>query len=151
MASGMTNKGKALILGYVFRAQTLPTNYYLALCTGASTPTVDTNTLSDLTQIAVGNGYTTGGYQLTPGATDFSTLTEDDTNDKGILGMKEIIWTASGGNMPSSGSGARWAVLTDDNATQGSRNILGWYDLGADRTISDSQQLKISGCGINLT
>ena len=151
MASGMTNKGKKNLLGYVFHGDTLPTKFYLALVTSAVTPNADTNTLDELTQIAVGNGYTTGGYELSPGGTDFPTLTEDDTNDKGILGIKEIIWTASGGNIPSSGNGARWAILTDDNATEGSRNVLGWYDLSADRTISNTQQLKISGCGINLT
>lgn len=150
MASGWTNKGKATILAYGLRGTT-PTNFYVALVTSAATPTVDSNTLSEFTEIAAGNGYTAGGYQLTPGATDFDVLTEEDTSDYGEIQLKDIVWTASGGPIPASGNGARWALLTDDNVTQGSRLVLAWWDLVSDRSVSSGQPLTLQDCALRTT
>ena len=75
--AGWTNKGKWRMLGWVFVNQTEPTNFYIALVTSATAPDQDINTLSELTQIATGNGYSDGGYSLTPGATDFDVHTEE--------------------------------------------------------------------------
>jgi len=149
--AGMTNKGKYEILSWAFRGGTIPTNFYVALVTDATAPTADTNTLSQLTEIANGNGYTTGGYQLTPNSTDFDTLTENDTDDRGELKIKDVVWTASGGNLPGSGSGARYAVLLDDNATVGSRKVLAYWDLSSARTISSGQTLTLQDLEIRLT
>lgn len=150
--AGMTNRGKKKILDYYFRRQgTLPTNFYIPLATSAVAPSADLNTLSELTQIASGNGYTTNGISLTPNTTDFDVMTEDDTNDKAILQVKDVVWTASGGSMPGSGNGARYAVLTDDNGTPGSRDVIVYWDLVSDRTISDTQTLTLQNCEIDLT
>jgi hypothetical protein len=151
MASGITNRGKYKLLDWVFRASTLPTNFYVALCTSAATPTVDTNTFSELTEIAAGNGYTAGGISLTKNSTDFDVLTEDDTGDLGKIQIKDLTWTASGGSLPGSGNGARWAVLTDDNATQGNRIVLAWWDLTSDRSVSVGQPLTLQDCELRLT
>ncbi|MCJ7776866.1 MAG: hypothetical protein MUP16_00910 [Sedimentisphaerales bacterium] len=69
-----TNRGGFLLLSWAFPRTAMPTNLYVALVTAAVAPTVDTNTLGQLTEIAAGNGYTTGGYQLTPGATDVDVM-----------------------------------------------------------------------------
>ena len=148
--AGWTNRGKYLILDSYFRGATDPTNFYVALVTSAAAPTQDTNTLSQLTQIATGNGYTDGGYQLSRNSTDFDSLVEDDTGDQGELQIKDVVWTASGGPIPSSGSGARYAVLTDDNATVGSRQVIAYWDLGSDRTVSDGQSLTLQNCELDL-
>lgn len=149
--AGMTNRGKYLLLGRTFRGTTIPANFYVALVTSAAAPTADTNVLGDLTQIATGNGYTDGGYQLAPGATDFDVFTEDDTNDKALIQLKDITWTASGGNLPASGGGARYAVLTDDNLTVASRQVEDYWDLSADRTVSSGQSLTLQDCEIDIT
>ena len=151
MASGVTNRGKFAFLNAYFRATGIPTNLYVALCTSATTPTVDINTLSELTEIAAGNGYTAGGYQLARNATDWDTLTEDDTGDLAKVLAKDVAWTASGGSLPASGNGARWAVLTDDNATQGSRIVIAWWDLVSDRSVSVGQPLTLQDCEVRLT
>lgn len=143
MASGQTNKGKYRMLDGWWRGQNLPTNLYAALCTSATTPNADINTLSELTQIAAGNGYTTNGMSLSRNTTDFDVLTEDDANDRALVQLKDLVWTASGGSLPGSGNGARWLVITDDNATAGSRHVLGWFDLASDRTVSSGQTLTI--------
>jgi hypothetical protein len=147
---GWTNKGKAGALDARYRGTAIPTNYYLALLTSATAPDPDTNTMSDVTQIATGNGYSDGGYQITPGATDFDVLTEDDTNDRGLIQLKDIVWTASGGPIPSSGNGARYASLTDDNATVANREIYHYWDLVSDRSVSDGQSLTLQDAEIRI-
>jgi hypothetical protein len=129
----------------------MPTNLYVALFTDADTPDADTNTVSDLTQIATGNGYSDGGYQLTPGATDFDVITEDDTNDRALVQIKDITWTASGGAIPSSGDGARWACLTDDNGTVANRDVYQYFDLTTARSVSNGYTLTLQDCEIRIT
>lgn len=150
--AGMTNRGKKKLIDYYFRRQgTLPTNFYIALLTSAQAPGPDTNVLGDLTQIAAGNGYTSGGIQVTPNTTDFDTMTEDDAADKSILQIKDIVWTASGGSMPGSGNGARYAVLTDDNGTVANREVLFYWDLASDRVVSAGQTLTLQNLEMQLT
>ena len=141
--AGFTNKGKFHILGHAFVNITVPTNYYVALVTSAVAPTADHNTLGQLTEIAAGNGYISGGISLTPGATDFDVHSEDDANDRGLVQIKDLVWTASGGDLPGSGDGARYAILTDDNATVANREIYGYFDLTSDRSVSDGQTLTV--------
>jgi len=148
--AGTTNRGKYKFLDWLFRGTALPTNYYVALVTSAVAPVADTNTKSELTEIPNGNGYTTGGMSLTKNATDFDVLTEDDVNDKAIIQLKDLVWTASGGNLPASGSGARYAIFNDDNATQGSRLVLVFWDLVSDRTVSVGQSLTLQNCELDL-
>lgn len=146
MASGLTDKGVAKSWDVFFRGATPPTTLYLALVTSAVTPTKSTNTLSELTEITAGNGYTSGGIAVSRNSTDFDTLTEADPV---VLQLKDLAWTASGGSIPASGSGARFAVLTDDNGTVGSREVYAYFDLGSDRTVSTGQDLTIQDAELN--
>ena len=148
--AGWTNKGKMSILDAYFRNAGAPTNFYVALVTDATAPDADTNTLGDLTEIADGNGYTTGGYQLTKNSTDFDVLNEDDTNDRGDIQIKDVAWTASGGSIPGSGNGARYAVLLDDNATVASREVLAYWDLTSSRSVSDGQTLTLQNLELRI-
>ena len=149
--AGWTNKGKYHVLNVVFRNATEKTNYYIALCTDATAPTAATNTLGQLTEIADGQGYTTGGFQLTPNATDFDVLTEDDTNSKALIQVKNVTWTATGGSIPASGDPIRYAVLIDDNATVGSREVYAWWDLYPTRTAATSEVITLSDLELDLT
>lgn len=149
--AGWTNKGKMSIMDAYFRNTGAPTNFYVALVTSANAPDADTNLMSDLTEITAGNGYTSGGYSLTKNSTDFDTLNEDDTNDRGDIQIKDVAWTASGGTVPASGDGARYAVLTDDNGTVANREIYAYWDLGSDRSISDTQTLTLQDLELRLT
>jgi hypothetical protein len=149
--AGFTNKGKWRLLGWAFVNQTIPTNYYVILFTSATAPDQDSNTVSDHTEITAGNGYTTGGYSLTPGATDFDVHTEDDTGDLGKVQIKDIVWTATGGPIPSAGGGARYAALTDDNGTVANRELYAYWDLTSDRSVSSGQTLTLQDCELQLT
>lgn len=149
--AGFTNRGKKLILEEFFKNPTEFTNYYVALVTSATAPNADINTLSELTEITAGNGYTTGGFQLARNATDFDVSTEDDTNDLHKVQVKDVAWTASGGPIPASGNGARYAVLTDDNGTVGSRQVIAFWDLSSDRTVSSGQALTLQDLELRAT
>ncbi len=149
--AGFTNKGKAAMLDSYFRATGTPTNFYVALVTSATAPDADTNTLGDLTEIAAGNGYTSGGIQLSRNSTDFDVLTENDTNDRGDMEVKDLVWTASGGAIPGSGNGARYAVLTDDNGTVANREVICYWDLSSDRSVTDGNTLTLSDFEIRAT
>jgi hypothetical protein len=145
-----TTRGIKLFLDAYFRNGTEPTNFYVALVTSATAPTAATKTLSQLTQITAGNGYTSGGYQLSRNSTDFDALTEDDTDFITELGLKNVAWTASGGDIPASGNPARYCVLTDDNATVASRQIIWYAGLGSNRTALSGNPLTIIGMDIRI-
>ena len=143
---GWTNKGKYRCLEIWLRGASPPANLNLALHADAVTPTADTNIMSDLSEIPAGNGYTSGGLQVNRNSTDFDVITEDDTNDRALIQLKNFSWTASGGNLPLSGNGARYAELTDANATIANREIYFYWSLGANRTVSDGQSLTLIDC-----
>lgn len=149
--AGWTNRGKYLILQSFFRNTGAPTVFYLALFDSSVAPTADTNVVSDLGQIPAGNGYTSGGISVARNATDFDVLTEDDANDRALIQLKDEVWTASGGNLPGSGTGARYAGLTDDNATVGSRQVVAFFDLSSNRVVSDTQSLTLQNVEMRLT
>jgi len=144
--AGVTNRGKFLMLDGYFR-NTLPTNLFVVLCTSADTPDADTNVLGDLTEIQAGNGYSAGGYSLSRNDTDFDILTESDTPDRASIQVKNVVWTASGGPIPASGDGARWAVLIDDDSLD---QVLAYFDLTSDRTVSDGQTFTLEDCEIRF-
>ena len=121
------------------------------LATSAVSPTQDSNVKTDVTEIATGDGYSAGGINVNRDSTDFDVLTEDDTNDWALVQIKDIVWTASGGPIPASGNGARWALLTDRNATVGSRLIIAYFDLVSDRTVSDGQSITLQNIEVRLT
>ncbi len=148
--AGITNKGKYQIFSVYYRGATPPTYFYLALFTSATAPTADTNTFSELTEITAGNGYVTGGYELDRNSTDFDVLTEDDGNDRALIQLFDVTWSALGGSIPNGGSGARYACLTDDNATQASRLVEVYFDLVSDRSVTDGQDLTIQNAEIRL-
>ena len=149
--AGVTNRGKYLLVQLFFRNAGAPTNIYAALITSAAAPTADTNTFADVTEIAAGNGYTAGGISLARNSTDFDVLTEDDTNDRSLIQAKDLVWTASGGTLPASGNGARYAIFTTDEGTQSTRQVICYFDLVSDRSVSSGQSLTLQNCELRLT
>ena len=148
--AGWTNRGKFNVFGHFFRNVAAPTDFRAMLCTSIAAPTADTDTFAALTEIAAGNGYTSGGITLARSAVGFDVLTENDTNDRGELQLADLVWTASGGPIPSSGNGARYLVLTDDNVTINSREVLCYWDLTSDRSVTDGQALTLADFEIRL-
>jgi len=140
------------VLDTYFRGAAISgSGFAVFLATSAVSPTQDSNVKTDVTEIATGDGYSAGGINVNRDSTDFDVLTEDDTNDWALVQIKDLVWTASGGPIPASGNGARWALLTDRNATVGSRLILAYFDLISDRTVSDGQSITLQNIECRLT
>jgi hypothetical protein len=141
-----TNQGLANLLDAVFRGATLPTNFYVALVTSDVAPSEDTKTLGELTEVGTGTGYDSGGYQLDRNSTDWDFLEEDDAGNRGRVQAKDVQWTASGGSI----TGARYAVLTDDDGTVANREVWAFWDLSSDRTVEDGRKLLLQNLELIL-
>lgn len=158
MASGLTNIGKKRILEMAFRdtqdsaaMDTAP--LYLALSTSAASLDAETTTFDTATEIAPGNGYTTGGEVVERDGADLTVWDVLDINAAsayGYIRLKDMVWTATG-TFPASGNGAFYAVLLDDNATVGSRQVYGWVDLTTARSIGSGATLTLQDIEIRLT
>jgi hypothetical protein len=96
-----------------------------------------TNTMAAVVEIAAGNGYDAGGITLTADGTDFPTVSQDDSGNRAFARMRDVSWTASGGAIPASGDGARYAALIDDNATPANRQLVGYGSLDVDRSVAE--------------
>lgn len=101
-----------------------------------SAPTTGTNTvLADITQIANGNGYTTGGNTLgtvtwaeTGGGTGIWQFTSADS-----------VWTASGGSIGP----FRYVVLYDDTPTSPADPLVGLLDYGSNVTVTTGNTFTV--------
>jgi hypothetical protein len=153
--AGITNRGKLRLLEIALantaQSGAIPSNYYVHLLLDRESPTAGTNTLGNVTQIADGNGYNTSGYTINRDTTDWDTQTEDDSTTIAYLQLKDVVWTAAGGTLPSAGSGARWAVLTNDDATLGDREVYFYWDLSSEREVSTGQTLTLQNCETRLS
>lgn len=167
MIGGITNRGKMILLGLLRSSPALPANCYVALLRPTTVPDpddeaavkaffADVNLMSDVVQVPTGNGYTDGGYQLSPTVIDYPTLTEDDTNNRADLLTKDIVWTASGGALPNGADadgtkGARFAVLTTNESPVANRQIIAWWDLTYNRVVSSGQTLTLNDPTLRLS
>ncbi len=91
---------------------------------------VNTNTqLSDITQIANGNGYTTGGTAAT-----ISSSAQSGGTYKLVLA--DVVFTASGSMGPF-----RYVVLYNDTSTND--RLIGWWDYGSAVTLAASETFTV--------
>lgn len=143
MASYFTNRGKHNMLKHAFYAVSAPTNYYVYLVTSSATPTVDMNTWSELSTY---NASNYSAAELTPGDTSFGVGSQDGGSDDASVTIDNFAIQSSGDNLV-----CRWGVLTDDNVTEGSRQIYAILDLTSERTVGSGQNLNINSTTLKLT
>jgi len=146
--SGWTNRGKYRTIRVALGATDTPSSFRVFLITPSTAPTAGTDTLSVIGQIADGNGYSTGGYTINRDTTDWDTFTESDTGDRAFAQLKDVVWTASGGAIPSAGSGARYAVLGNYTSTLASTDVWYYWDLSSERSVSDGQTITLQNCEV---
>ncbi len=139
-----TNRGVYRMFDITLRGASAPSTFYAALVTTAVAPTVDTNTLGELTQPSATNGYSNGGITLERSATGFPTLTENDTNDRVEALLKTLTQAASGGSIGP----FRYVVITEDGGTVANRPVWAFFDLGSDVTIASGLTLSLTGGGL---
>ena len=93
-------------------------------------PNATDGTLSQITQISNGNGYTTGGT-----ATTISSSSQASGTYK--LVITDVTFTASGGSIGP----FRYVVLYDDTATND--ELIGYYDYGTNLTITSGNSFTV--------
>lgn len=91
---------------------------------------VNTNTvLANITQIANGNGYTTGG-------TTAVTSSSAQTSGTYKLVLADVVFTASGAVGPF-----RYAVLYNDTAA--ADELIGWWDYGSAISLANGETFTV--------
>lgn len=91
---------------------------------------VNTNTqLSNITQIANGNGYTTGGTAATISSSAQSSGTYK-------LVLADVVFTATGSMGPF-----RYVVLYNDTATND--ELIAWWDYGSSLTLASGETFTV--------
>lgn len=145
--AGFTNKFKKLLLEAFCLNTSVPSSFKLALLMSTATLTSDTNVWADVSahEIDTGFGYVTKGNSVARSSGGFDDLTEDDSANTGYIRLTDVTFTASGGPIPATGNGARYAVLMDN-----SDNILAWWDFGSDRSVTDTQSILVQNAELRL-
>lgn len=133
MASTVYNNFKEQLLNGTFDLTN--DTIKVALVTSSYTPNIDSHTAySDLTNEVSGTGYSAGGATL-----GSQTVSQDNTNDRGVFDGADTSWTTSTIT-------AHAAVLYDSTAS----NLLMCYvDFGADyTTVAGTLAITWSSSGI---
>ncbi len=97
-----------------------------------SAPIATNTVLSDITQIANGNGYTTGGSTA-------AVVSSAQTSGTYKLVLSDVTFTASGGSIGP----FQYVVLYNDTATSPADALIGWYDYGAALTITNGNSFTV--------
>lgn len=97
---------------------------YCLLVTSTYTPNIDTHSVrNDVTnEVANGNGYTTGGTEITSKA-----VTQDDTDDEGVFDGADVSWA-------NSTITARGAVVYKSTGAITTDNLVCYFDFTADKS-----------------
>jgi hypothetical protein len=95
-----------------------------------SAPSAANTVLADITQVANGNGYVTGGTQATQSSSA-------QTSGTYKLVLADVVFTASGGSVGP----FRYAVAYNDTAT--SDELIGYWDYGSSITLADTETFTV--------
>lgn len=101
----------------------------IALTNSAPSSSAD-SVLADITQIAAGNGYTTGGNTI-------NILSSSQSGGTYSLVGDDVVFTASGGSIAD----FRYIVMYDD--THASDALIAYADYGSTVSLSDGQTFTI--------
>jgi hypothetical protein len=101
-----------------------------------SAPAAANTVLANITQIANGNGYTTGGGQAVQSSSAQTAGTYK-------LVVADVTWTASGGSIGP----FQYAVLYNDTATND--ELIGYFDYGSALTVPDGSTFTVDFSATN--
>ena len=101
-------------------------------------PVATNTTLSNLTEISAGNGYTAGGT-----APVISSSAQTSGTYKLVLA--DVVFTASGGSIGP----FRYAVLYNSTPTSPLKPLIAWWDYGSSITLADGETFTWDADGTN--
>lgn len=95
-------------------------------------PNASTHTVrADSTEIAAGNGYTSGGNDA---VNDYT-----ESGGTGTLTCQDITFTASGGAIAT----FRYVILYNDTPTSPADPLIAWWDYGATVDLADGESFTV--------
>jgi flagellar capping protein FliD len=108
------------------------TTHVLKVALTNTAPTATNTVLANITEVANGNGYTTGGISV-------GTITGAQTSGTfKLTGGTDPVWAASG-----AGFTARYAVLYNDTPTSPADPLIGWWDYGSSVTLAAGETFTV--------
>jgi len=140
------NNFKEQVMEGVFNLAAAGDVLKLTLHTGY-TPDIDAHGLwadtgVSTTEYGTGNGYTAGGKTLAN-----QDVTQDNTNDRGVLDADDITWTALGALSPATPS---HCILKDDTPAAPLDPLMAYWVLGATATNGGDYTIQWNAAGIIL-
>lgn len=111
----------------------LESDTFKAVLTNTAPDLAANEVLADITQIANGNGYTTGGVTLTS-----VIWTQPNSDGKWRFTSAQFKWVASGGSIGP----FRYIVIY--SATSSSNKLAGRFDFGSSLIIPDGSEFGIT-------
>lgn len=94
-------------------------------------PLASNTVKANFTEVASGNGYTTGGNQAV------QTSSGQVGGEYTLICADPDTWTASGGSIGP----FRYAVFYSDTATN--KDLIGWWDYGLELTLGVAEQFAV--------
>lgn len=108
------------------------TTHVLKVALSNTAPAATQATLSQVTELTTGGGYTAGGISV-------GTITGSQTSGTfKLTGGTDPVWTGSG-----AGFTARYAILYNDTPTSPADPLIGWWDYGSSVTIAAGETLTV--------
>lgn len=123
------NKFNCFTLDLASKKHDLSSDTIKVLLTNTA-PVATNAVLTDITEIAAGNGYATGGNQAT-----VASLAQASGVTKLVLN-NPTAWQAVGAVGPF-----RYAVVY--NSTSTAKNLIGWADYGSSMTLGSGDQFQV--------
>jgi hypothetical protein len=122
MASFVYNSYKAKLFSLANSVNLATDTIKVMLTTSAYVPDQDNHAfINQVTSEVVGAGYVAGGSALAN-----KTVTQDNTNDKGVFDADDVTWA-------NSTITARYAVVYKDTGTPATAPLICVFDFGSDK------------------
>ena len=127
------NKFQSFVEALAEKVHKLDTDV-LRVALSLTLPSATNTVLANITQIAAGNGYVAGGSQATQ-----ATLPGGSVQTGGVykLTLNDGTFTAT----PGSIGPFQYVVLYNDTATN--KELIGWYDYGAQLTVTAGNSFTV--------
>mgnify|MGYP006908211794 CR=1 FL=1 len=124
---------------------------------GSPSPSVDVNTMAEVTEVDPGNGYVSGGNAVVGNSTNFP-VTQDQALNRAYYVIADQEFTpAAAGTLPATGSGASYMALCGPEQGSpsdiASLDVLDVFGLGGARyaTYPNSISVRDAESRINAT
>ena len=132
------NKFEQFVEDVAHKVHDLETDTLMIMLTNTAPSASLDAVLADLTEITAQNGYSAGGSQATQSSSG-------QTSGTYMLVVGDVTFTASGGSIGP----FRYAVVYNGTPTSPADPLIGWWDYGAEVTITDGNSFLVDVSAVN--